>query len=68
MEKLESANNPIKTVANDLSDVAHNVSDKACAMAKDYWQFAKDKPLATIGIAAAAGAVLSMLLTRRSTK
>lgn len=66
LEKLDNSDNPIKAVAHDLSEVAHSVSDKACSMAKDYWQFAKDKPLATIGIAAAAGAVLSMLLTRRS--
>jgi uncharacterized protein YjbJ (UPF0337 family) len=65
LEKLEASGNPLKAAAGDITNMAHVVSDKACTMAKDSWQYAKAKPLATLGIAALAGAVLSMLLTRR---
>lgn len=66
LEKLDNSGNPIREVASDVANVARDVKEKASETVKDYWQFAKDKPLATLGVAAAAGAILGMLLTRSS--
>jgi len=66
LEKLEDSHHPLRAMAADVADMAHQASDKAGAMARESWQFAKKNPLATMGIAALMGAVLGALFFRRS--
>lgn len=64
LKKLEEAESMPETIANNLSEMTENLNEKAQGIANNLQKFAKEKPITTLGIIAAVGAVLGALISR----
>jgi ElaB/YqjD/DUF883 family membrane-anchored ribosome-binding protein len=53
------------SVAEELSSTRHAISDKACSAANTTHEYVRANPWKIVGIAAAAGAFIGALISRR---
>jgi ElaB/YqjD/DUF883 family membrane-anchored ribosome-binding protein len=62
LNEFNDSNYDAKSWMNNISEMAEDINEKVVDVAKDCQHFAKEKPLAAIGIVAAAGVIFGMLI------